>query len=82
MIFKDIHTIIGTREDVENVLADINQFLADAVGQTFIIGQGLDGPTATWSRKNGNKNFPLAVFMQETAAILRRKLDIAAHVVP
>ena len=81
MNFAEINTIIGVREDVDNVLADINQFLADAVGQTFIIGQGLDGPTATWSRKFGGSNFPLMVFMQEVAAILRRKLDIAAHVV-
>ena len=43
MNFADIHTIIGVREDVDNVLAYLNNFLA---------------------------------------AILRRKLDIAAHVVP
>ena len=82
MNFKDIHTIIGVREDVVHVLADINCFLFDAVGQFFVIGVGPDGPTATWSRKFGGSNFPLMIFMQEVAAILRRKLDIAAHVVP
>ena len=82
MNFKEINDIIGVREDVNNVLADINNFLADAVGQTFAIGEGPDGPTATWSRKFGGSNFPLMIFMQEVAAILRRKLDIAAHVVP
>ena len=78
MNFAEINTIIGVREDVDNVLADLNNFLADAVGQVFEIGVGPDGPTATWSRSG---NFPLAVFMTEVAAILRRKLDIAAHVV-
>ena len=81
MNFKEINDIIGTREDVDNVLMDINSFLADAVGQVFVIGEGPDGPTATWSRKFGGSNFSLAVFMSEVAAILRRKLDIAAHVV-
>ena len=47
MDFKEIHTIIGVREDVDNVLADVNNFLADAVGQVFVIGEGPDGPTAT-----------------------------------
>ena len=82
MYFKEIHNIIGVREDVDNVLLDLNNFLADAVGQTFVIGVGPDGPAATWSRSWARWNFPLMVFMQETAAILRRKLDIAAHVVP
>ena len=82
MNFKEINDIIGTREDTDQVLADINNFLADAVGQTFVIGVGPDGPTATWSHGNASLNFPLAVFMGEVAAILRRKLDIAAHVVP
>ena len=82
MNFKEIHTIIGVREDVDNVLADVNNFLADAVGQTFAIGEGPDGPTATWSRQFASGNFPLMVYMQGVAAILRRKLDIAAHVVP
>ena len=82
MNFADIHTIIGVREDVDNVLAYLNNFLADAVGQTFVIEVGPDGPTATWSRKFGQGNLPLMCFMQEVAAILRRKLDIAAHVVP
>ena len=81
MNFKEINTIIGVREDTDQVLADINQFLSDNVGQTFVIGEGPDGPTATWSRKFGGSNFSLAVFMSEVAAILRRKLDIAAHVV-
>lgn len=82
MFYKDINNIIGLREDVNNVLADVNNFLFDAVGQVFVIGEGPDGPTATWSRKFGGSNFPLMVFMGEIAAILRRKLDIAAHVVP
>ena len=82
MNFKEINAIIGVREDVDNVLLDVNNFLFDAVGQFFTVGVGPDGPTATWSRGNGSGNFPLAVFMQEVAAILRRKLDIAAHVIP
>ena len=82
MYFKEINTIIGVREDVDNVLLDLNNFLFDAVGQFFTIGEGPDGPTATWSRKFGQGNLPLMCFMQEVAAILRRKLDIAAHVVP
>ena len=81
MNFKEIHDIIGVREDVNNVLADINRFLFDNVGQFFKIGEGPDSPTATWSRRTCDSNFPLMVFMQEVAAILRRKLDIAAHVV-
>ena len=81
MNFKEIHEIIGVREDTEQVLADINNFLFDNVGQFFKIGEGPDSPTATWSRKFGGSNFPLMIFMQEVAAILRRKLDIAAHVV-
>ena len=81
MHFKEINDIIGVREDTDQVLADINQFLADAVGQVFEIGVGPDGPTATWSRKFGDSNFLLIVLMSEVAAILRRKLDIAAHVV-
>ena len=80
MNFKEINDIIGVREDTEQVLADINNFLADAVGQFFTIGVGPDGPTATWSRKFGGSNFSLVVFMSEVAAILRRKLDIAAHI--
>ena len=82
MFVKDINNIIGVREDTEQVLADVNNFLADNVGQTFAIGVGPDGPTAIWSREFASGNFPLAVFMAEVAAILRRKLDIAAHVVP
>ena len=81
MFYKEIHEIIGVREDTEQVLADVNNFLFDNVGQFFKIGEGPDGPTATWSRKFGGSNFPLMVFMGEVAAILRRKLDIAAHVV-
>ena len=82
MNFNEIHNIIGVREDVDNVLADLNHFLFDNVGQFFKIGEGPDGPTATWSRTWAQGNFPLTVYMQEVAAILRRKLDIAAHVVP
>ena len=82
MNFAEINAIIGVREDTEQVLADVNNFLFDNVGQFFKIGVGPDGPTATWSRGNGSGNFPLAVFMGEVAAILRRKLDISAHVVP
>ena len=82
MFVKDINNIIGTREDTNQVLLDINRFLFDNVGQFFTVGVGPDGPTATWSRKLASENFPLAVFMGEVAAILRRKLDIAAHVVP
>ena len=81
MNFKEINDIIGVREDTDQVLADLNIFLFDNVGQVFAIGVGPDGPTAIWSRKFGGSNFLLMVFMQEVAAILRRKLDIAAHVV-
>ena len=81
MNFKEINAIIGVREDTDQVLADINNFLADAVGQVFVIGVGPDGPTAAWCRTLAQGNFPLMIFMQEIAAILRRKLDIAAHVV-
>ena len=80
MNFKEINDIIGVREDTEQVLADLNHYLSDGVGQVFVIGVGPDGPTATWSRGNDSGNFPLAVFMGEVAAILRRKLDIAAHI--
>lgn len=82
MNFKEITTIIGLREDVNNVLLDVNDFLLQNVGEAFCIGVGLDGPTATWSRKFGGDNLPLMFFMGEVAAMLRRKLDIAAHVVP
>ena len=82
MDFNEIHNIIGVREDVDNVLADLNGFLLQNVDQAFCIGVGPDGPTATWSCKQASGNLPLMVFMQEVAAILRRKLDIAAHVVP
>ena len=81
MNFKEINTIIGLREDVDNVLADVNKFLFENVDQFFKIGVGPDGPTATWSRTWAQGNFPLMVYMQEVAAILRRKLDIAAHVI-
>ena len=80
MNFKEINDIIGTRKDVVHVLADVNNYLFDSVGQFFAIGVGPDGPTATWSREFGGSNFPLMVFMSEVAAILRRKLDIAAHI--
>ena len=81
MDFKEINDIIGVREDTEQVLLDLNEFLLQNVDQAFCIGQGPDGPTATWSRKFSCGNFPLEDFMVEVAAILRRKLDIAAHVV-
>ena len=81
-MFKEITNIIGLREDVNNVLLDVNSFLLQSVGEAFCIGEGPDGPTATWSRRFASGNLPLMLFMQEVAAILRRKLDIAAHVVP
>ena len=82
MFFKEIIDIIGLREDVENVLLEINDFLLANLDQAFCIGQGPDGPTATWSRRFASGNLPLIFHMGEVAAILRRKLDIAAHVVP
>ena len=82
MFFKEINDIIGLREDVDNVLADVNEFLLGSVDQAFCIGVGLDGPTATWSRRFAVGNLPLMLYMGEVAAILRRKLDISAHVVP
>ena len=81
-MFKEINAIIGQREDVNNVLMDVNDFLLESVDQAFCIGDGPDGPTATWSRRFGGGNLPLIFHMGEVAAILRRKLDIAAHVVP
>jgi hypothetical protein len=82
MFYKEINTIIGLREDVDRVLLEINDFLLQNVDQAFCIGEGPDGPTATWSRRFAGGNLPLMFFMGEVAAILRRKLDIAAHVVP
>ena len=82
MNFKEINTIIGVREDVVHVLLDVNNFLLQSIGEAFCIGEGPDGPTATWSRKFGGDNLTLMFYMGEVAAILRRKLDIAAHVVP
>ena len=82
MFFKEINAIIGLREDTYNILLEINDFLLANLGQAFCIGEGPDGPTATWSRRFASGNLPLMIFMQEVAAILRRKLDIAAHVVP
>ena len=82
MNFNEIHNIIGVREDTNQVLLDINQYLFYNHGQFFKFGEGPDGLTATWSRKQASGNLPLMVFMQEVAAILRQKLDIAAHVVP
>ena len=45
MFFKEINTIIGVREDVENVLMDVNDYLLERFDQAFCIGVGLDGPT-------------------------------------
>ena len=81
MNFKQINEIIGLREDVVHVLLDVNDFLLQNFDQAFCIGVGPDGPTATWSRKFAGGNLPLIFHMSEVAAILRRKLDIAAHVV-
>ena len=81
-MLKEITNIIGLREDVNNVLLDVNDFLLQSVGEAFCIGEGPDGPTATLSRRFGGDNLTLMFYMGEVAAILRRKLDIAAHVVP
>ena len=81
-MFKEIIDIIGLREDVDRLLLEINDFLLQNVGQAFCIGDGPDGPTATWSRRFASGNLPLIFHMGEVAAMLRRKLDIAAHVVP
>ena len=81
-MFKQINEIIGQREDVDNVLLEINDYLLQNVDQAFCIGVGLDGPTATWSRRFAGGNLPLIFHMGEVAATLRRKLDIAARVVP
>ena len=69
--------IIGTREDVDNVLVDLNYHLEQMLGVQFVIGVGLDGPTASW---DSAKAPHLREFMAEVAAMLRRKLDIAAWV--
>jgi hypothetical protein len=82
MFYKEINTIIGLREDVDRVLLDVNDYLLGRVDQAFCIGEGPDGPTATWSRRFASGNLPLMFFMSEVAAILRRKLDIEARVVP
>lgn len=69
--------VIGTREDVDNVLVDLNYHLDQMVGVQFVIGVGFDGPIASWD----SSEYPrLQVFMAEVAAMLRRKLDIAAWV--
>ena len=80
-VFNKISTIIGVREDVDNVLADINTFLAEVVGQTFTIGEGPDGPTATWRCMAAPVDLRVAVVMGFAATELRRKLDISAHTV-
>ena len=80
-IFSEINTIISTREDVDNVLTDINSYLADNVGQTFTIGVGPDGPTATWCCMPAPVDIQASVVMGFAATLLRRKLDIAAHTV-
>ena len=80
-IFSEIDKIIGTREDVDNVLADINSYLADTVGQVFTIGVGPDGPTATWRCMAAPVDLQVAVIMGFAATGLRRKLYIAAHTV-
>ena len=80
-IFSEISTLIGVREDVDNVLTDINTFLADNLGQTFVIGEGPDGPTATWRCMAAPVDLRVAVIMGYAATELRRKLDIAAHTV-
>ena len=80
-IFKEINDIIGVREDVDNVLADINSYLADSVGQVFTLGVGPDGPTATWRCMAAPVDLRVAVIMGYAATELRRKLDIAAHTV-
>ena len=69
--------IIGTREDVDNVLTEINYHLARVAGVQFVVGVGLDGPTASWDSSESPR---LQGFMVEVAAMLRRKLDIAALV--
>ena len=72
-----VASIIGLREDVDNVLADINCHLDQMLEVQFVIGVGLDGPTASWD----SSEYPrLQGFMAEVAAMLRRKLDIAAWV--
>ena len=81
MHFKEINTIIGVREDVDNVLADINSYLADTVGQVFTLGVGPDGPTATWCCMPAPVDIQASVVMGFAATELRRKLDIAAHTV-
>jgi hypothetical protein len=72
-----VASIIGLREDVDNVLADINYHLDQMVGVQFTISVGLDGPTASWDSAESPR---LKEFMAEVAAMLRRMLDIAAWV--
>jgi hypothetical protein len=77
MMLNIVAQIIGQREDVDNVLTEINYHLDQMVGVQFTIGVGLDGPTASWD----SSEYPrLQGFMAEVAAMLRRKLDIAAWV--
>lgn len=77
MMLNIVASIIGQREDVDNVLTEINYHLDQMVGVKFVIGVGLDGPTASWD----SAEYPrLQGFMAEVAAMLRRKLDIAAWV--
>jgi hypothetical protein len=76
-MLSTVASIIGLREDVDNVLTEINAHLARVAGVQFTIGVGFDGPTASW---DSSESPHLQVFMAEVAAMLRRKLDIAAHV--
>ena len=76
-MLNTVAQIIGTREDVDNVLTEINYHLARVAGVQFVVGVGLDGPTASWDSSESPR---LQGFMAEVAAMLRRKLDIAAWV--
>ena len=80
-VFNAISTIIGVREGVIHVLADINSYLAEVVGQTFTIGEGPDDPTATWRCMAAPVDLRVAIIMGFAATELRRKLDISAHTV-
>ena len=73
----DIATIIDIREDVPNILEEINVYLSQAADVSFTIGEGFDGPTASWAAKESPTMKGILV---EVASMLRYKLDIAAWV--
>ena len=74
---ESVAQIVDQHKEVVHVLLEVNFHLKHAIGVQFTIGVGLDGPTASW---DSAKSPHLREFMTDIAAMLRRKLDIAAWV--